>query len=85
MKNSESKTIEVEGVILTPQCIEQLKEFQAENNETIKQFKEFMSLAIGFILQQTENCGTIEWQIESKLLATQLTYYREYLNNLKAK
>lgn len=74
--------IEVNGVILTPELISRLKEFQKNDNEDIRCCRERIADAICFIGQQLDY--VVEKDMKKvRFLITDLSFICDHFNDLK--
>lgn len=82
----ENQTIEINGVVLTPTVIEQIKSFQDHENELIKSFREYIAESICFMVKESIDYSGIDKESRKDYLLTlsaNLSYCREDLINLK--
>lgn len=86
IKIEENQVIEIDGAILTPQVIKQIKIFQDGNNECIDQFREYMADAICFIAKESADYSGIDkvaFKENAHSLISDLAYCRDYLKILE--
>jgi len=82
----ENQTIEINGAVLTPRLIEQIKELQRNGNISIEYFREYMADAICFIARETVDYSGIDKEERTEILNTlscNLSYCRDYLIELR--
>ncbi|MGD9928880.1 MAG: hypothetical protein AB7U05_02575 [Mangrovibacterium sp.] len=80
------QTIEINGAVLTPRLIEQIKAFQENGNIQINQFREHIADAICFIARETVDYDGIDKEERNEILNTlscDLSYCRDYLIKLR--
>ncbi len=77
------ETIEINGAIINPVILHQLKKFQADENEIIVGFMETISDSICNLLQLSD-CGNQETDSEILFLVRGLSNYRGFINDIKA-
>lgn len=84
MKNTEMKThVEVGGVILTPEAIERLKDFQANDNEQIRCNREIIADAICLLTLLLDHYPHDATKQKAIRAITDLSYMREEFENLQ--
>lgn len=82
----ENHMIEINGVLLTPEVIKQIKSFQENENELIRQFKEYIAEAICFMSKEVVDYSGLDKESRTKYLLTltaNLSYSRDYLTELE--
>lgn len=84
MANQEIKTnIEVSGAILTPQLIEFIKDWQQNDNENVRMFREILADAVCFIGSITYTLDHEPDRKKALQSMADISNVRDYLENLK--
>lgn len=82
----ENHTIEINGAVLTPELINQIKSLQECENELIKSFKDLIAESICFMVKEiVDYSGTDKESRKEYLLSlsASLSYCRDYLTDLQ--
>lgn len=82
----ENETIEVNGAVLTPNVIKQIKSFQECENEFLKSFREYLAETICFMVTEATDYHGIDKESRKEhllYLSASLSYARNYLSDLQ--
>ncbi|MDP2887474.1 MAG: hypothetical protein Q8P34_00740 [Bacteroidota bacterium] len=83
----ENETIEINGIVLTPTVIKQLRAFQENENELIQRVNADLAETVCLLVTQSFEYDGIDKGIrEKKLLdlSINISYYREWFIDLQA-
>ena len=86
IKLEADQTIVVNGAVLNTKVAEQLKTFQENDNESIKNLKGYIAEAICFISKEIVDYPGIDKESRTKYLmnlSSDLAYCRDYLTELE--
>lgn len=86
IKIEENQVIEIDGAILTPELIKQIKSLQDDNNDLVDSFRKDMADAICFIAKESAGYSGIDkesFKENAHSLIADLAYCRDYLVNLE--